>query len=199
MAKFWNALCGAAALALLAGGASAASYTYATKATEVLGGSVDTQCMTASRDDLCNALGAPDGDFPGGGFFSIGNAPLGVIFEFGTLFTGPITVWEITGGNVASYVEGLDLTFFALTPGGDQYEGILNTQGTKVAGTNARYEIMFDVSGGPFSAILVRGRNDTEDGFDIDAIAVSAVPLPAAGLMLMAGLGGLAAARRRKG
>jgi hypothetical protein len=40
---------------------------------------------------------------------------------------------------------------------------------------------------------VVAGR----DGWDIDAISVAAVPLPAAGLLLLAGLGGLAAFRRR--
>lgn len=36
------------------------------------------------------------------------------------------------------------------------------------------------------------------DGYDVAQISVAAVPLPAAGLMLMGGLGGLAALRRRK-
>ncbi|MGX0978396.1 hypothetical protein ACSSVY_004136 [Roseovarius sp. MBR-51] len=35
-------------------------------------------------------------------------------------------------------------------------------------------------------------------GFDVDAISVSAVPLPAAGFLLVGALGGLAALRRRK-
>lgn len=36
------------------------------------------------------------------------------------------------------------------------------------------------------------------DGFDISEIAIEVVPLPAAGLMLLGGLGGLVAAKRRK-
>ncbi|MGR3515170.1 MAG: VPLPA-CTERM sorting domain-containing protein [Paracoccaceae bacterium] len=45
-----------------------------------------------------------------------------------------------------------------------------------------------------------RGSNPlTNDGFSIDDIAVSEVPLPASALLLLGGLGGLAAMRRRKG
>lgn len=45
-----------------------------------------------------------------------------------------------------------------------------------------------------------KGNNPrTNDGFSIDDIAVSAVPLPASALFLIGGLGGLAALRRRKG
>ena len=44
-----------------------------------------------------------------------------------------------------------------------------------------------------------RGDNPrTNDGFSLDDIAVSEVPLPASALLLLGGLGGLAAFRRRK-
>ena len=42
------------------------------------------------------------------------------------------------------------------------------------------------------------GKPRLNDGFSLDDIAVSAVPLPAPALMLIAGLGGLAAFRRRR-
>ena len=45
----------------------------------------------------------------------------------------------------------------------------------------------------------LNGQNNlTNDGFSIDDIAISAVPLPASSLLLLAGLGGLGALKRRR-
>jgi hypothetical protein len=41
------------------------------------------------------------------------------------------------------------------------------------------------------------GATGSKDGFDIGELSITAVPLPATGLMLLAGLGGIAALRRR--
>ena len=69
---------------------------------------------------------------------------------------------------------------------------------------SSRWKIGYDAGIGPFNALWVFDNTpeDTEEarggGFDIDAIrAVSVVPLPAAGFLLIAGLGGLALMRRR--
>ena len=208
MARFRKTAFTAAALALMAGGASAASMTFAQQVMVQPGGpTVGAQCNTNLRTDLCNTLGEDDGDFAGGvgnGFFSLGNLDPGDVlsFDFGVHFTGPIYVYEVTGGNVANHEEAAVIELIASDlMGADHVKTVYNTDGVKVGGTTSRYEIVFDSIGGPFSSLRVQyvGTPNTTDGFDLDAIAVSAVPVPAAGLLLLAGLGGLAAARRQRG
>lgn len=181
--------------------ASAATITYATGATYLpSGGSAGAACNTASRSDLCNVLGAPDGDFVGGtgnGFFSMKNADQ-VSLTFGTQFAGSIYIYEVTGGNVAANKEGLNFTLVAEDFAGNQVAGVFNTQGTKVSGTTSRYEIKFDSIGGPFTSLIIKDNSGTADGFDLDAVGVSAVPVPASALLLLGAFGGLGALRRRK-
>ncbi len=59
--------------------------------------------------------------------------------------------------------------------------------------------------GGSFDTILlvdvtksVFASTTSFDGFDVDAVGISAVPLPAAGLMLLMGVGSIGLMRRRK-
>lgn len=63
--------------------------------------------------------------------------------------------------------------------------------------------ILVDFGGNVSSASIFfvhrkNGERALNDGFSIDDVAISAVPLPASSLLLIAGLGGLAAMRRRK-
>lgn len=46
--------------------------------------------------------------------------------------------------------------------------------------------------------IKIKMINGSGDGFGIDGIRLSAVPLPAGGVLLLAGLGGLVLLRRRR-
>jgi len=98
----------ASAISLAASSASAATV-YAQSVTSTDGSVVetcDTPVKNTNRADICNALGEPDvdGSFSDGGFTSLGNFD-SLLFDFGTLFTGPITVWEVTGGRNPSYLE----------------------------------------------------------------------------------------------
>ncbi|NRB00624.1 MAG: VPLPA-CTERM sorting domain-containing protein [Rhodobacteraceae bacterium] len=185
--------------------AQAATLTFAETVTELTGAerscALDTPGFVApdgDRANICNALGAPDGSFPPEfGFTSTGN--FGELeFTFGTEFTGPAYIWEVTGGSTANWTESLDIV--AVTAGGVEAEIVSVTNlGADAGGNNSQWKIDFDFEeDGPFAFLRVRNPSGPGDKFDIDAIGVTAVPLPATGLMLIAGLGGIAAMKRRR-
>lgn len=190
--------------ALLLGASSAASATtvWATSVTDGIT-SCSVQTNNGNRANMCNALGAADGDFSGGkgnGFTSSGKFT-SLTFDFGTKFTGPVTFYEITGGSPTKHPEAL--TFSAVSVGGAIATGtVANTDpgATKVAGTDARWQIVFNgFDGRKFTSLTVTDNSNTADGFDIDAVSVIAtMPLPAGAMLLLTGFGALAVARRRQ-
>ncbi|KGJ13419.1 VPLPA-CTERM sorting domain-containing protein [Paracoccus sanguinis] len=182
----------AAALALSAGAANAAVY-YATDVVDYSVGSCSPKSCAGDRYDKMNALGAPDEKFTSLGMG--GSITLG----FGTSFSGQ------------NKVTGYEITYSAGTPDNTHLEavdvysvmgGVATLLGriTNVGGT-----VKSVMSYLPFEHIKLVDVTRAEfpgttsfDGFDVDAVAIAAVPLPAAGLMLLGGLGGFAALRRRK-
>ncbi len=88
--------------------------------------------------------------------------------------------------------------------GGSLWVGTNGATTTFMNGANAvrnLIEISFDQNVSSATVVLSHFNgtgNFTNDGFSIDDIAVSEVPLPASALLLLGGLGGLAAMRRRK-
>lgn len=172
--------------AMSAGAASASTVTATGISTD--GGTTFNYVGTATSDRTMsgNALGSPDGFF-----YSIG---LGgeAIFDFGTLFNSPGSVVEITNGSRSSYPESADIY---VSTDGSTYS--LATSVNNATATNA---FSFSVAGGPFQYLKVVDTSGapSTDGYDIDSISVSAVPLPATGLLLLGGLGGIAALKRRK-
>ena len=209
----------------LSAGAASATTIYATDIAAFKDGT-KTNCSisalhgeTADRGNICNALGAPDQNSDNraaGGFLSAGKYDA-LKFTFGkdVSFSAPIKFFEISFNTPNSYKESIvflltgsgGATFLNLeklyeveVEAGDVRDKLVNVEGSIDPGNNDRWILTYNTDLGPFDALWVFDKSGTPDGFDIDAIsAVSAspVPLPAAGFLLIAGLGGLALMRRR--
>lgn len=196
--------------------AGAVTYTYATAVDWVNNGTVGT---ANNRNVPANALGAPNGSFLSLGLTKpVGANPYGsnpgfAVFDFGSVFSGSGIVVETTFGcsgtgsvctNYKEQVEvrfGLDYAFgthdfadLADFTTGASLIGNADAQGTGK---------VFTIAGGPFRylALIDRSRElgtVSTDGFDVDAVGVTAVPVPAALPMLAAGLGVLSLLGRRR-
>ena len=134
------------------------------------------------RANPLNALGATDGKF-----FEIGRLS-SIDLTFGSLFAGTAAVVEVTFGNRAGFVE-----FAEIFVGRD---GVF----TKVADiSNAMQTTVVSLGTGTFDTLRIVDATPGSGtgGFDIDSVRVSPVPVPAAGFLLLGGLAGLVALRRR--
>jgi len=143
-----------------------------------------------NRHIATNALGAADN-----GFFEIGRNSY-VDLTFGTLFDTSVTVFEITFGNVAGYLETADI-FVGL---GDTFWLIdsitnLDAQGGATVGIDTSL-IPDGVTA--FDTVRVQDTSTQGGGFDIDAVRVTPVPLPAGLPLLGAGIVALGVFGRRK-
>ena len=195
-------------LALSVGAANAATY-YATDVIASDPGFCDTTrdggaCSKPSRYNPNNAKGAPDGRFYSLGLTTYnddgsvddeGSITLG----FGTTFPTQqdVGVWEVTYNisPTSRHREAVDV--YAIMGGVETLLGRLtnlNGGGKVLAGMGFEYIKLVDATLNEF------GRSGTTsfDGFDVDSVSVAPVPLPAAGLMLLAGLGGFGVMRRRQ-
>lgn len=209
--KTLNLFLAAGAVALTAGAANAATY-YATSVEDFSLGSCWKQNEAAasacnpssSRHDPNAALGAPGDSNPNAGkedFVSLGFGG-SLTVGFGQSFSNPqnVRVYEITyssdGVNPPSdnHKEAVDV--YAVLGGMETKLGTLLNYGTNSVVGNVAFDFikLVDVTLETFG----RAGTTSFDGFDVNSVAVAPVPLPAAGLMLMAGLGGFAALRRRK-
>jgi hypothetical protein len=189
----------AGALALVLGAEVAAATTVHATSITVGSTTVTTQTNTTNRGDLGNALGASDATQNPSfrGFYSLG---LGgsAVFGFGTNFGAPGAVIEVTSGSRSAHPESLLVEALNIVTGLWDTLGSISNQGptgltlavSLPLQPGATYSLLRLTDTSPFA----QGR----DGWDIDSISVSAVPVPAAGLLLIGALGGLAALRRRK-
>lgn len=183
-----------AALAVSAAGANAATF-----ATDVIS-YTPGQCKNfnpavcpvapgSERYDPASALGAADNKF-----FALGlggNITLG----FGKTFGAPnnVSTYEVTYSRDTGHDEAVEV--YAVLGGVESLLGTLTNvvgSATLLATMPFEYIKLVDVTKTVFP------NSSSFDGFDVDAVSVAAVPLPAAGAMLLAGLGGFAALRRRK-
>ncbi len=198
-------LLGVGVSAILAALVSTSAYGSTIYAQSVVGGTAngdqfcDTPAKTTDRSDLCNSLGAPDVDGPhqDGGFTSAGNFE-SLLFDFGQLFTGPITIWEVTGGLNPSYIESVDFTLQNSVTGATAMGVISNNVNNQPDGQD-RWQIEARVAG-LFDSLLLVDSSSTSDGFDVDAVSVqiASMPVPASAAFLAAGLGAFGFMRRRK-
>lgn len=215
-----NAAVLSAVLGLGASGATAAVFADKidwSGSSNASGWDATIQTFTTSRSDPGNALGAPDqvGN-SGKGFLSLGRGGAAV-FGFATDFEKEANVFEVTfncdgspgsqnsDGACANWPESADIyvgsswTPVAGAFGKTQLEGAGFAFVTNIPNGDANTPGGVTVTvGGPFTYLaLVDTSDHGADGFDVDAVSVSPVPLPAAGLALLTALGGAAAAYRR--
>lgn len=179
-----------AALAVSAAGANAAVF-YADKVISKTPGTCTPSC-SGVRQNANNALGAADGSFYSLGF----GGELVVGFNQAVFEPAQnVSVYEVTWDRVHGHNEAVDV--YSVLGGVSTYLGrILNTVADSkvLANTAFEYIRLVDATLDEFGA----GGTSSNDGFDVDSVAIAAVPLPAAGMLLLGGLGGLAALRRRK-
>lgn len=164
-------------------------------------GTAVTTCMiagkSASRADLCNALGTRDvgADFRMGGFLSVGLYDY-VEFAFDRPVTGALTIWEVTGNTRLSYVETLDFQMINTATNAVASGSIRNVDGAVVGRHVFQVAVPGGLAGG-FDVLRVTDTSDTFDGFDIDALTAEPVPLPASAALLLAGVAALGFLRPR--
>lgn len=217
---FTSALVGTALL--VSAGAASAATVYATEidagraGVAGVGFEATSQVNNTNRDDAGNALGAPDqvGNSEGG-FYSLGLGGAAV-FGFGTSFDIQANLFEVTfncGGASAfgtcnnGFLEEVEV--YALNGAYTAFDGefdlsdllglgfsYVDTIGNGDANEAGGASIALS---GPFTYLALVDQNGSGvDGFDVDAVSVSAVPLPASILFLLGGLGGLGFLRARK-
>lgn len=169
--------------AMLAGAAPAAHAAplYADNVVSFTQGSVER--VLPGRSDPTAALGAADGSFVSLGFGG------SLVLTFAQPFRAIGQIVEVTFNDRSRHKESADV-----------YAGDGVTW-TLIASVKNYLSTSFSAAG-TFTHLKIVDTSDasgaTFDGFDIDSVSVSPVPVPAAGLLLGGALFGLGALRRRK-
>lgn len=187
-----------AAFVASAAGANAATFVADSVISREVGACTASAAQCASNDRM-NVNNAVDGSLDS--FYSLG---LGgeIVLGFSKLVTAAsntITAFEVTFQPKGDHFEAADI--YTILNGEQKFAGTVTNAGgignVNASSVTANWTFdsirLVDVTRREFGET-----SSSFDGFDIAKVSVAAVPLPAAGLMLMAGLGGLAALRRRK-
>lgn len=190
----FKALLASLVLAVSTAGANAAVY-YADNVVDVNAGVCTgsaARCAANDRQDVSNAVDEDESTFYSLGF----GGDITLSFPLPLISAGQsLSVFEITFNRGSGDSEAAEV--YAILGGVETFLGTITNvvgQHTIMASSAFEYIKLKDVTKALFPTTT------SFDGFDVGAIkiSVSAVPLPAAGAMLLAGLGGLAALRRRK-
>lgn len=189
-----------AGCAILVSGAAAQAATYTASAViadQTSYGVCTSSAGTCSADDrktVTNVLGATDE-----AFYSLGKGGiLTVGFDLPVFAKGAtVVIEEVTfnGPFRTGHFEAMDL-YSVMDGVMSLVTTVYNTSKTATVSIaeSFQYLRLVDVTAREY------GKTSSFDGYDIDSITLTPhpVPVPAAGLMLMGGLAGLAMLRRRK-
>ncbi|MEM7745794.1 MAG: VPLPA-CTERM sorting domain-containing protein [Pseudomonadota bacterium] len=138
-----------------------------------------------NRADPLNALGSPDGDF-----FEIGTGST-IDLTFGTLFDTSATIFEVTFGSASRFPESAKVEVGL----GGTFESVGSI--TNVAAQGGGVLTIAGLTNNVFDTLrIIDTSSQRPGGFDVDAVRVSPVPIPAAALFLLTALGGFGLIRR---
>ncbi|MEL6690779.1 MAG: VPLPA-CTERM sorting domain-containing protein [Pseudomonadota bacterium] len=181
---------GAATLAVLLSASSAAALTFDFSWTG--DPTVDTS-LTSADDTTASAVGTLDIDVGAGESFDARDitADITVSGGFGSF---SFTDVNFAAGTIAADGQSASFTDFAFGPTSPEnfFFGCDSVSGD--CGTAGQGQNITITSGSNFFYFSYASTSDAQGSFE--AVASAPVPLPAGGLLLLAGLGGLAAVRR---
>lgn len=184
------------ALAMIAGTAQAATHASRIIEDQTSYGTCTatgaSQCQANDRLSVVNALGETEG-----AFYSLGkDGYLTLGFDTASFAPGArITLEEVTfnGPARSRHYEAVDV--YSVFSDLATFVGtVYNTTKSTTLRIAQRFEHirLVDVTSREYAS------TSSFDGFDVDSVKIAPVPVPAAGVLMLAGLGGLALMRRRK-